>query len=89
MIAAMSSRQILVRQLKFGDAVLVVQRDRVPVVNRLLEVVDRDVVAEDFLRPFFSGDQRRAREADERSVRAERSAYSVRTRRTGSGALHP
>lgn len=62
-------RQIVVRQLKLGNAVLVVQRDGIRVVNRLLEVVDRDVISKDFLRPFFPGDQWRSHELDERCVR--------------------
>ena len=41
-----------IRQLQFGDAVLVVQRNRRLIINRLLEIVDADVIAEDLLRPF-------------------------------------
>ena len=62
-------REILVDKLEFGDAVFVVERNGVPVINRLLEVVDRDVIAENLLRPFLPGHQWRSGEADERSVR--------------------
>ena len=55
--------QIVVRQLEFRDAGLVIQRDSVAVVNRLLEVVNGDVVAKDFLRPLLPGDRRRPGEA--------------------------
>ncbi len=51
-----------------GDAVLVVQRHGGAVVDRLLEVVDADVVAEDLARLLLAGDQRRAGEADEGGV---------------------
>jgi hypothetical protein len=39
--------EVLVDQLQFGDAVLVVERDGGAVLHRLLEVVDADVIAED------------------------------------------
>ena len=39
--------EVLVGQLQLGDAVLVVERDRGAVLDRLAEVVDADVVAED------------------------------------------
>ena len=68
-MSAMSSVEVLVRELEFGDAVLVIERNGVPVIDGLLEVVDGDVIAEDLLRPFLAGHQRRAGEADERSVR--------------------
>ena len=61
--------QVLVGELQFGDAVLVVQRDRRAVLDRLPEVVDADVVAEDLARPLLARHQRRAGEADERGVR--------------------
>ena len=51
--------EVLVGELQLGDAVLVVERHRRAVLDRLPEVVDRDVVAEDLAgsspRPAISG----------------------------------
>ena len=62
-------RQVLVGQLEFGDAVLVVERNGVSIVHRFLEVVDRNVLAKNFLGAFLPGHQRRSGEPDERSIR--------------------
>jgi hypothetical protein len=40
--------------LRLRRAVLVIERHGRAVLDRLLEVVDRDVIAEDFLRPFLA-----------------------------------
>ncbi len=60
--------QVRVDELQLGRAVLVVERHRGAVLDRLLEVVDRDVVAEDLLRPFLARDQRRAGEGEEQRL---------------------
>ena len=54
--------QIRIDELQLRCAVLVEQRDRGTVFDRLLEVVDGDVVAEDFLGPLLAGNERCARE---------------------------
>ncbi len=64
----MSVAQVLVGQLQFRDAVLVIQRDSGVIDHRLLEVVDADVIAEDLLGEFLAGHERRAGEADEGGV---------------------
>ena len=62
--------QFLVRELQLGHPVLVIERHRRAVVDRLGEVVDRDVIAEHLAGALFlAGDQRRAGEADEGGVR--------------------
>ena len=60
--------QVFIRELKFRDAVLVIQRNGVHIIYRFLEVVDGNVVAKNFLRQFLTGHQGRAREPDECSV---------------------
>ena len=62
--------EVLVGDLQLGDAVLVVERDGRAVLDRLAEVVDADVVAEDLAGPLLLAlDQRRAGEAEEGRVR--------------------
>ena len=61
--------QVLVRQLQLGNAVLVVERHRRPVVYALLEVVDRDVIAEHLARLLFACNQRRTSEPNEGGIR--------------------
>ncbi len=61
--------KVLIHELEFGDAVLVIERDGVAIINRLLEVVDGDVVAEDLLRALLASHERRSSEADERGIR--------------------
>ena len=62
--------EILVDQLQLGNAVLVVQRDRRAVLDRVAEVVDADVVTELLARGLLlTGDQRCAGEAHHRGVR--------------------
>ena len=57
--------EILICQLQFGNAVLVKEGNGRPVLDGLAEVVDADVIAEDFLRLLLPGHQWRAGEADE------------------------
>ena len=59
--------QVGVDELQLRRAVLVEQRHRGAVLDRLLEVVDRHVVAEDLLGALLAGDQRRAGEGQEQS----------------------
>ena len=54
--------EVGIDELQFRRAVLVEQRHGGTVLNRLLEVVDRHVIAENFLGAFFASDQRRAGE---------------------------
>ena len=61
--------QVRVDELQLRRAVLVEQRHRRAVLDRLLEVVDRDVIAEDLLGPLLAGDQRRAGEGEEERLR--------------------
>ncbi len=61
--------EVRVDQLHLGRAVLVVERHRRPVLDRLAEVVDRHVVAEHLPGPLLPGDQRRPGEGQERCVR--------------------
>ena len=64
--------EVRVDQLQLRRAVLVEERHRRAVLDRLLEVVDRDVVAEDLLRALLAGDQRRAGEGEEERLRQRR-----------------
>ena len=61
--------QIGVDEPQFRRAVLIEQRHRGPVFDRLLEVVDRDVIAENLLGALLPGDQRRAGEGEEERLR--------------------
>jgi hypothetical protein len=65
--------QIRVHELQLRRAVLVKQRHRRTVLDGLLEVVDGDVIAEYFLRPFLPDDERRAGERDENRLGQRRS----------------
>src|SRR4051812_19307335 len=56
-------------ELRLGDTVLVVERDRRAVLDRLAEIVDADVVAEDLPCLLLPGHERRAGKPDERRVR--------------------
>ena len=78
--------QVGIDQLQLRRAVLVEQRHRRAVLDRLLEVVDRDVVAEDLLGALLAGDQRRAGEGQEQSPSAAPRACSAPACRTGCGA---
>ena len=79
--------EVLVDELQLGDAVLVVERDGGAVLDRVAEVVDRDVVAEHLAgQLLLAGDQRGAGEAEERRRSAAPGACSTRACRTGSGA---
>ena len=60
--------QVLVGELELRDAVLVEERHGRAVLDRLLEVVDADVVAEDLPGLLLAHDQRRAGEGDEGGV---------------------
>ena len=60
--------EVFVGELKFGDSIFVEQRDGRTIFNRLLEVVNADVLAKDFLRLLFARHQRRAGEANKRRV---------------------
>ena len=71
--------QVLVGQLQLGNPVLVVQRDRGPILDALREVVDADVVAEDLAGLLLVPHQRRAGEADEGRIR-QRVAHVHRQR---------
>ena len=57
--------EIRVHQLQLGGAVLVKERDRRSILDRLLEIVDGDVIAENILRPLLPGNQRGAGKSDE------------------------
>ena len=57
--------EVGVDQLQLRRAVLVEQRHRRAVLHRLLEVVDRHVVAEDLLGALLAGNQRRSCEGQE------------------------
>ena len=76
----------LVDELELGDPVLVEERNRRAVGDRVAEVVDRDVVAELPPRQLLADDERRPREAHERGFGQRRRACSGRARRTASGA---
>ena len=70
--------EALVDDLQLGDPVLVEERDRRAVLDRVAEVVGRDVVAEDLARALdLARDQRRAREAEEARVRQRRRMLSA------------
>ena len=72
--------EVLVGELQFGDPVLVVERNRCLVDDRVSEVVDRHVVAEHLPGEFLLVvDQRRAGEPEERGVR-QRGAHVHRQR---------
>jgi hypothetical protein len=60
------------RSSQLGRAVLVEERDRRAVLDRLLEVVDAHVVAEDLAGALLPRDEGRAREGDEERVRQRR-----------------
>ena len=57
--------EVRVDELQFRRAVLVEQRHGGAVLDGLLEVVDRHVVAKNFLGAFLAGDQRRAGKGQE------------------------
>ena len=57
--------EVGIDKLQFGRAVFVEERRGGAILHRLLEVVDRDVVAEDFPGAFLAGDERRAGEGEE------------------------
>ncbi len=74
-IPVSSSSKLLVDDLQLGDAVLVEERDGGAVLDRVAEVVGRDVVAEDLPRALHLAlDQRRAGEAEEAGV-GQRAAH--------------
>ena len=61
--------ETLVLDLQFGDAVLVVEGDGGAVLNRVAEVIGRDVVAEDLAGALLvAGDERGAGESEEAGV---------------------
>ena len=64
--------QIGIHQLEFRCPILVEERHRRPILHRLLEVIDRDIVAEDLLRPLLPCDQRRPGEGQEERLRQGR-----------------
>ncbi|MNJ33644.1 hypothetical protein D3C77_283310 [compost metagenome] len=57
--------QVRVNKLQFWRAILVEQRHGGTVFDGLLEVIDRNVVAEDFFGAFFAGNERRAGKGQE------------------------
>ena len=61
--------EVFVCELELGDAVLVVERNRRVVLDRLTKVVDADVISEDLFGLLFADHQRCAREANERCIR--------------------
>ena len=61
--------EVLVGELQFGDAVLVVERDGGTVRDGVPEVVDRHVVAEHLPGLLLTSDERRAGEPQERRIR--------------------
>ena len=75
----MSSFRFGIDQLQLRRAVLVEERHRRAVLDRLLEVVDRDVVAEDLPGALLAGDQRRAGEGEEQRL-GQRGAHVQRQR---------
>ena len=85
--ASISSLSSWFVKLQFRDAVLIVERHGGAVVDRLLEVVDADVVAED-LRASLSSPpyQRGTGEADKGGVWQGIAHIAARTYRTGCGA---
>ena len=60
--------EMLIGKLQFGDAVLVVQLDRRAFVDRALEVVHADIIAEDLSRALLPGEQGGAGEGEEGGV---------------------
>jgi hypothetical protein len=64
--------QVGIDELQLRCAVLVEEWNGGAVLDRLLKVVDRNVVAEDFLRAFLARDQRRAGESEELRFRQRR-----------------
>ena len=71
--------QIGIVELQLRRAVLVEERHRRAVLHRLLEVVDRHVIAEDLARALLARDQRRAGEGQEQRV-GQRRAHVERQR---------
>ena len=71
--------QVRVHELQLRRAVLVEERHGRAVLDRLLEVVDGDVIAEDLLRPLLAGDERRAGEGEEQRL-GQRRAHVQRQR---------
>ena len=71
--------QVGIDELQFRRAVLVEQRHGGAVLDGLLEVVDRDVVAENFLGALLAGDQRRAGKGQEHRL-GQRGAHVERQR---------
>src|SRR5262249_23211856 len=61
--------EVWIYQLEGGDPVFEVQGHRRTVSGGRCVVVDRDVVAEDFLRPLLAGDKWSAGEAQETCIR--------------------
>ena len=57
--------EVRVHQLQLWCAVLVEERHSGAVLNRLLEVVDRHIVAKHFPRALLTGNERRARKGQE------------------------
>jgi len=60
--------QVRVHQLQLRRAMLVEERHGRAVLDRLLEVVDGNVIAEDLLRAFLARDERRAGEGEEQRL---------------------
>ncbi len=60
--------EVGVGKLQFGDAVLVIERDRGAIVDGLAEIIHTHIVAENLARLLLTGHQRRAGEADKGSV---------------------
>ena len=54
--------------MQLRRAVFIKQRHRCPILNRLLEVVDRNVIAENILCPFLTGNQWRAGEREKQRL---------------------
>jgi hypothetical protein len=78
---------VLVDDLQLRDAVLIEERHCRPVLDRVAEVVGRDLIAEDLACPLHvPGDERRSREAEESWRSVARGACSARASSTGSGA---
>ena len=71
--------EVGIDELQFRRAVLVEQRHGGAVFDGLLEVVDRDVVAEDFLGALLTGNQRRAGKGQEHRL-GQRGAHVERQR---------
>ncbi len=60
--------------MQFGDAVLVVERNGRPILDRLAEIIDRDVIAEHLAGLLLARHQGSAGEADERGI-GQRAAH--------------